>query len=97
LRIIICAKLFHCADIFAANNVDAKHNACSAEILSSKHARRELPPLQKPLFHRAFLNFSNMYLNERRAMFAVVANSFFDRAIALHRVASCAHTRFVAQ
>jgi len=97
LRIVICAKLFRCADIFAANNVDAKHNGCSAEILSSKHARRELPPLQKPLFHRAFLNFSNMPSNEGRALFSVAINSGFDRVIALHRVTSCAHTRFVAQ
>jgi hypothetical protein len=83
--------------MFAANNVDAKHNACSAEILASKQARRELPLQQKPLFHRAFLNFSNMYLNERRALFVVVANASFDCVIVLHRVTSCAHTRFVAQ
>ncbi|MGB6351306.1 MAG: hypothetical protein WBG10_14890 [Pseudolabrys sp.] len=96
MRIVICAKLFRCADMFSANNVNAKHNACSAEILPSKHARRKLPPLQKPLFHRAFLNFSNVHSSERRALFSVATNSRFDRVIALHRVTSCAHTRFVA-
>jgi hypothetical protein len=97
LRNVICAKLFRCVCMFSVNNVNAKHNACSAEILSSRHARRKLPSLQKPLFHRTFFNFSNMHLNERRALFSVATNSSFDRVIALRRVTSCAHTRFVAQ
>jgi hypothetical protein len=95
LRIVICAKFFQHADVFAANSVNGKCNARSAKISSTKRVRVELPSLQKPLFHRAFSIFCVARANQRRVLLACATNFDFDRAITLQHVASCAHTRFV--
>ena len=95
LHTVICAKIFHHADVFAANSVSAKCNARGAKILLPKHARGELPSREKPLFHRVFLNFSDARANERCVLLMRAINFDFDRVMTLHRVASCAHTRFV--
>jgi len=55
----------------------------------------ELPSYKKPLFHRAFLNFSDARANQRCVSLMRAINFNFDRAMMLHRVVSCAHTRFV--
>ncbi|HUL87738.1 MAG TPA: hypothetical protein VLU23_06100, partial [Pseudolabrys sp.] len=55
LRSVICAKFFARVDQNVAINNDAKHSAQRAKMFRPTRARSERVPLQKPLFHRAFL------------------------------------------
>jgi hypothetical protein len=91
----ICAKKFQCNNALAANSVHTKRNARGAKILVQKRAFRKLPSMQKALFHRAFLNFSDARTNECRVSHARAINFDFDRAMMQSCVASCAHTCFV--
>ncbi|HEY6023886.1 MAG TPA: hypothetical protein VIV34_06870 [Pseudolabrys sp.] len=95
LRIAVCAKIFHRTGTIAANNVNAKYQAHREKISLQKRAGGELPPPQKPLFHRAFFNFCMARANEHHALFIHAFNFVFARAIALQRVARRSHTRFV--
>jgi hypothetical protein len=86
-RIVVCAKFFDRADPFAANSVNAKWIASLARKWSPECDRNELPSLQKPLFHRTFLNFFAVRMNFHQPMRTRVAKFEFDRVIALHCVA----------
>jgi len=75
----ICAKLFRRADALADTNNDAKHNARCAKKSSPKDMRGEIPSLQKPLFHRTFLNFFDACAFARHVLFDHAINFNFDR------------------
>jgi hypothetical protein len=81
LNYVVCAKKFRCGDALAANKLDAKCNAHGAKIMMQNCATRKLPPMQKALFHRVFLNFSDARENECRASRARVFNFDFDRVM----------------
>jgi hypothetical protein len=59
-RAVVCAKFFPRADALVANNVNIERDARSAKISWPKHVCSECLSLQKPLFHRAFLIFSDV-------------------------------------
>jgi len=60
-----------------------------------KRAAAKLPSMQKALFHRVFLNFSNSRANECRVSLAHAINFDFDRAVMQTRVVARTQTRFV--
>jgi hypothetical protein len=60
-RAVVCAKFFPRADVLVANNVNIEHHARSAKISWPKQVCIECLSLQKPLFHRAFLIFSDAH------------------------------------
>jgi len=95
LHNVVCAKNFWRDDALAANSVNAKCNARRAKIVLQKHMLGKLPPMQKALFHRVFLNFSDACMNECRVSLARIFNFDFDRVMLQRCVLSCAHTRFV--
>ena len=91
----ICAKFFYRAGTFAANSVNEKCNARCANFSSQMCMRRELPPLQKPLFNRIFFNFCNVRTNRCCVLLARAINFKFDLVTSSHRVARTSRTRFV--
>jgi hypothetical protein len=95
LHNLICAKIFQHFDALAANIINAKRNARGVEILLQKHARGKLPSMQKALFHRAFLKFSDARTKDCRVSHVRTIIFDFVRAMMQKCVASCAHTRFV--
>jgi hypothetical protein len=97
LHVVICAKLFHRVDAFVANTIHAKCDAYNAEILPKNYACSEIPPSQKPLFHRAFLNVCVLRAHRRRMSRTRAIDSNFLCVIASQRVARRAHTRFVTR
>ena len=95
LRTVICAKLFHRADVLIVNSVNLN---CSAHCTrNSSPMTRCVQPLSlyKSLFHRIFFNFPQTAQKFATTIESARQQFDFDHTIALHRVARCPSTRLL--